>query len=149
MNWKRLKAISAAGALSMAMLATGVAQNTPAGGAAQAPATTTEPNAPAAAEAHGKHMRMLEQLNLTDQQKTEIHAIHAKAKTRIQAVKSNSSLTDAQKRARIRRIRQFSRGRIFQVLTVDQRQQLRAEIRQHHQQMQKQKGQPGQNQPNG
>ena len=31
MNWKQLKAISAAGALSMAMLATGVAQNTPAG----------------------------------------------------------------------------------------------------------------------
>ena len=30
MNWKQLKAISAAGALSMAMLATSVAQNTPA-----------------------------------------------------------------------------------------------------------------------
>ncbi len=54
MNWTRLKAIAAAGALSMAMLATGVAQNTPAGDSAQAPA-----NAPAKAELNAGRMRML------------------------------------------------------------------------------------------
>jgi Spy/CpxP family protein refolding chaperone len=145
MNWKQLKAISAAGALSLAMLATGVAQNTPAG-PAQAPATTTtDSNAPVAGEAHGKHMGMFKQLNLTDQQKTEIHAIRAEAHGRIQAVKKNAALNDAQKKARIRRIRSFSRGRVFQVLTVEQRQQLRAEMKQHRQQMQQQ---PQQGQPN-
>jgi periplasmic protein CpxP/Spy len=141
MNWKRLKAITAAGALSMAMLATGVAQNTSAGDAAQAPA-----NAPAKGELHAGRMRMLEQLNLTDQQKSEIHAIRVQARARVQAVKKNSALTDAQKQARIHRVRSFSRGRMFQVLTVEQRQQLRAEIRQHRQQMQQQKQQ---GQPNG
>jgi len=71
MNWKQLKAISAAGALSMAMLATGVAQNTPAGNSAQAPATTTtDSNAPAKG-----HMRGMEQLNLTDQQKAQVNTI--------------------------------------------------------------------------
>lgn len=143
MNWKQLKAISAAGALSMAMLATSVAQNTP---AVQAPATTTtESTAPVTGEAHGKHMGMFKQLNLTDQQKTEIHAIRAHSRARIQAVKNNASLNDAQKQARIRRIRSFSRGRAFQVLTVEQRQQLRAGMKQHRQQMQQQK----QGQPNG
>jgi Spy/CpxP family protein refolding chaperone len=147
MNWKQLKAISAAGALSMAMLATSVAQNTPAD-SAQAPATTTtDSNAPVTGEAHGKHMGMFKQLNLTDQQKTEIHAIRTQAHGRIQAVKNNASLNDAQKKARIRRIRSFSRGRTYQVLTVEQRQQLRAAMKQHRQQMQQQK--PQQGQPNG
>ena len=146
MNWKRLKAITASGALSMAMLATGVAQNTPAGDSAQAPATTTtDSNVPAKGELHAGRMHMLEQLNLTDQQKSEIHAIRLQARARVQAVKKNSALTDAQKQARIHRIRSFSRGRMFQVLTVEQRQQLRAEIKQHRQQMQQK--QPGQ--PNG
>jgi Spy/CpxP family protein refolding chaperone len=147
MNWKQLKAISAAGALSMAMLATGVAQNTPAGNSAQqAPATTTiDSTAPATGEVHAGRMHMFEQLNLTDQQKSEIKAIRAKARERVQAVKSNSALTDAQKKARIHRIHSFSRGRVFQVLTVEQRQQLRAQMKQHHQQM----GQQKQQQPNG
>ena len=144
MNWKQLKAISAAGALSMAMLATGVAQSTPAGNSAQAPATTTiDSTAPAKGEMHAGRMRMFEQLNLTDQQKSEIKAIHAKARERVQAVKSNNTLTDAQKKVRIHRIRSFSRGRVFQVLTVEQRQQLRAQLKQHRQEMQQQKQQQG------
>ncbi len=143
MNWKQLKAISAAGALSMAMLATGVAQNTPAGNSAQATATTTTDSK---ASAKG-HMRGMEQLNLTDQQKAEIHAIRAKARARAMAVKNDSSLTDAQKKARIHRIRSFSRGRVYQVLTVEQRQQLRAQMKQHHQQMEQQK-QPSDKTPN-
>jgi periplasmic protein CpxP/Spy len=148
MNWKRLKAISAAGALSMAMLATGVAQNAPAGDPAQAPATTTtDSNAPAAREGHARHERMLEKLNLTDQQKSQIQAIRAKARERIQAVKNDASLSDAQKQARIHRIRHFARRRVFRVLTVEQRQQLRAQMKEHHQQMQQQKQQQGQ--PNG
>jgi Spy/CpxP family protein refolding chaperone len=148
MNWKQLKAISAAGALSMAMLATGVAQNAPAGNSTQAPAATTGSNAPAIGEVHARHMRMLEELNLTDQQKAQIRAIRAKAQERIQAVKNDSSLGDAQKQARTSRIRRVARRRAFHVLTVEQRQQLRAQIWQHRQQMEQQKQQQGQN-PNG
>ncbi len=119
----------------MAMLATGVAQNTPAADSAPAPATTT--TAPAMGPMHG----MLEQLNLTDQQKTQIQAIRTKARERVQAVKSDSSLSDAQKQARIHRIRHISRRRVFSVLTVEQRQQLRAQMKQHRQQMEQQKQQ--------
>jgi len=146
MNWKRLKAISAAGALSMTMLATGVAQNAPAAGSVTAPATTTtDSNAPATGEVHARHMRMLEKLNLTDQQKAQITAIRAKAKAKATAVKNDSSLNDAQKSAQLHRIRHIARRRVFRVLTVEQRQQLRAQMRQRHQQMEQQKQQPGPN----
>jgi len=148
MNWKQLKAISATVALSMAMLATSVAQNQPAAGAAQAPAVSgNDSNMPAAGANHAWRKQALEQLNLTDQQKAQIQAIRAKAHARVLAVKGNSSLTDAQKQARIHHIRRFARRRIVHhVLTVEQRQQLRAEIHQHRQQMQQQKEQ---GQPNG
>jgi Spy/CpxP family protein refolding chaperone len=141
MKWKQLKAISAAGALSMAMLATGVAQNAPAADSAPAPATTTiDSNAPARG-----HMRGLEQLNLSDQQKAQIQAIRAKARAKATAVKNDNSLSDAQKQANLHRIHHVARRRVFRVLTVEQRQQLRAQMRQHHQQMEQQKQQPGPN----
>jgi Spy/CpxP family protein refolding chaperone len=137
MNWKQLKAISAAGALSMAMLATGVAQNTPGGNSAQAPATTTtDSNAPAKG-----HMRGMEQLNLTDQQKADIHAIRAKARARAMAVKNDSSLTDVQKHAQMRQIRHATRRQVAGVLTPEQRQQWHAQMKQHHQQMEQHKQQ--------
>jgi Spy/CpxP family protein refolding chaperone len=140
MNWKQLKAISAAGALSMAMLATGVAQNTPGGNSAQAPATmTTDSNAPAQG-----HMRGMEQLNLTDQQKADIHAIRAKARARAMAVKNDSSLTDVQKHAQMRQIRHATRRQVAGVLTPEQRQQWHAQMKQHHQQMEQHKQEQGQ-----
>jgi hypothetical protein len=145
MNWKRLKVISAAGALSMAMLATGVAQNAPPANSAPAPATnTTDSNAPARG-----HMRGLDQLNLSDQQKAQIQAIRAKARAKATAVKNDNSLSDAQKQAQLHRIHHVSRRRVFRVLSVEQRQQLRAQMRQHHQQMEQQKQQTGQGQGNG
>ena len=135
MNWKQVKTLSAAGALSMAMLATSVAQNTTAGAPVQAPATTTtDSNAPAMG-----HMRGLEKLNLTDQQKAQIQAIRAKARARATAVKNDTSLSDAQKQAKLHHIRHAARRRVFQVLTVEQRQQLRAQMREHRHQMQEQK----------
>lgn len=137
MNWKQLKAISAAGALSMTMLATGIAQNAPGGNSAQAPAaTTTDSNAPAKG-----HMRGMEQLNLTDQQKAEIHAIRAKARARTMAVKNDSSLTDEQRHAQMHQIRHATRRQVAGVLTPEQRQQWHAQMKQHHQQMEQQKQQ--------
>ena len=145
MNWKRLKAISAAGALSVTMLATGVAQNTPAGNSAQAPATTTtDSNAPAKG-----HMRGMEQLNLTDQQKAQIQAIRAKARKKAMAVKNDSSLSDAQKKAQLHRIHHATRRQVSGVLTSEQRQQWHAQMKQRHQQMEQQKQQQGQGQGNG
>jgi Spy/CpxP family protein refolding chaperone len=137
MNWKQLKAISAAGALSMAMLATGFAQNAPVGNSAQGPATTTtDSNAPAKG-----HMRGMEQLNLTDQQKAQIHAIRAKARERAMAVKNDSSLTDVQKHDQMRHIRHATRRQVAGVLTPEQRQQWQAQMKQHHQQMEQHKQQ--------
>jgi Spy/CpxP family protein refolding chaperone len=143
MNWKQLKAISAAGALSMAMLVTCVAQNTPAGNA-QAPATTTtDSNAPAKG-----HMRGMEQLNLTDQQKAQIQAIRAKGREKAMAVKNDSSLSDAQKEAQLHRIHHAAHRQVSTVLTAEQRQQWHAQMKQRHQQMEQQKQQQGQGQPN-
>jgi Spy/CpxP family protein refolding chaperone len=130
----------------MAMLATGIAQNAPAAGSATAPATTTtDSNAPATGEVHAGHMRMLEQLNLTDQQKAQIQAIRANARAKATAVKNDTSLSDTQKQAQLHRIHHVARRRVFRVLTVEQRQQLRAQMRQHHQQMEQQKQQSGPN----
>ena len=144
MNWKQLKTISAAGALSVAMLATSVAQNTPAGNSAQAPATTA---ADSTAPATG-HMRGMEQLNLTDQQKSQIQAIRAKAREQAKAVRNDSSLNDQQKRVEIHHLRRVTRKQVSGVLTSEQRQQWHAQMKQRHQQMEQQK-QQGQSQNNG
>lgn len=124
----------------MAMLATGLAQNTPAGNSTQAPATTTtDSKAPDMGRMHA-----MEKLNLTDQQKSQIQAIREKARERFQAVKNDSSLSDSQKQAKIHRIRRVTRKQVSGVLTSEQRQQWHAQMRQRHQQMEQQKQQQGQ-----
>ena len=133
MNWKRIKAALAAGALSMALIATCAAQSAP----APAPDTTQPPSATAPgahAKEHRKAMRdEMAKLNLTDDQKSQIKAIHAKAKEQVQAVKSDTTLTDAQKKAKLRGIRMDTRKQVSGVLTPEQRQTLREDMKQRRQ----------------
>jgi Spy/CpxP family protein refolding chaperone len=135
MNWKELKVISAAGALSMAMLATCAAQSAPAQAQTtnQTPsATTPDGKAPAMGKTHAKGMHGMDNLNLTDEQKAKIKPIRAKEWEQMKAVKSDTTLTDAQKKEKIHSIRRDSNKQISGVLTPEQRQQWKENKKQHH-----------------
>jgi Spy/CpxP family protein refolding chaperone len=144
MNWKHLKAVSAAGALTLAMLATGAAQTAP----TQAPTTGQAPSAPApgAHAMHKKHAKAMQnemaKLNLTDDQKSQIKGIKAKAREQAQAVKSDASLTPAQKQDKIKSIRQDTRKQVMSVLTPEQQKQFHQDMKEHRQQAKQQKQQP-------
>jgi Spy/CpxP family protein refolding chaperone len=142
MNWKQVKAISAAGALTMAMLATCAAQSAPppAQTPSQPPSATTPP--PTAGKMHGKGMHGMENLNLTDEQKSQIHSIRAKEWQQVKAVKSDTTLTDAQRKEKIMGIRKDSRKQVSGVLTPEQRQQWHENMMQHHQQAKQKAQQP-------
>lgn len=137
MNWKQVKAISAAGALSMAMLATCAAQSapSPAQTPSQPPSATTPGGAPpAAGKMHHKGMHGMENLNLTDAQESQIHSIRAKSWKQIKAVKSDSSLTPEQQKEKIHGIYKSQHKEISGVLTPEQRQQWKENRKEHHQQ---------------
>ncbi len=65
------------------------------------------------------------------------------------AVKNDSSLSDAQKKAKLHHIHHATRRQVSGVLTTEQRQQWHAQMKQRHQQMEQQKQQQGQGQGNG
>ncbi len=139
MNWKEVKAISAAGALSIAMLATCAAQNAPA--PAQTPTTPSGPTAPAAGKTHAKGMRGMENLNLTDEQKANIKSIRAKEWSDIKAVRSDTTLSDVQKKDKIRGIHRDAFKQVSGTLTPEQRQQWKDNMKAHREKMKEKKAQ--------
>jgi len=56
-------------------------------------------------EKHGDHNAMLANLNLTDDQKTQIKQIHEGMRSKAEVVKNDSSLSADQKEAKIRDLR--------------------------------------------
>jgi|SRR5690242_16383982 len=76
---------------------------------------------------HGQ--KMLEGLNLTEDQQAQIDKIRSDAKAKADAVNADSSLSGADKQAKIRAIHRDSMKQIRAVLTPEQRQQLRAKRR--------------------
>ena len=139
MNWKQLKAISAAGALSLALLATSVAQTAPAPAqdTNQAPSATA-PGGTAKNKAHRKAMRdEFAKLNLTDDQKAKIKSIRDDSFQKRKAIMSDTATTDEQKKAKLRSGRRDTRKQIMAVLTPEQRAQLKQDMKQRHQAKQK------------
>jgi Spy/CpxP family protein refolding chaperone len=132
MNWKEVKAISAAGALSIAMLATC---------AAQTPTTPSDTTAPAAGKTHAKGMRGMENLNLTDEQKAKIKSIRGKEWSDIKAVKSDTTLSDVQKKDKVRGIRRDAFKQVSGTLTPEQRQQWKDNMKAHREKMKEKKAQ--------
>jgi periplasmic protein CpxP/Spy len=71
-------------------------------------------------------------LNLTDDQKAQMNQIHENAKSQIEAVKNDSSLSDAQKKAKIGQIHRDTHKQVEAMLTPEQRKTMREWRREHH-----------------
>lgn len=70
-------------------------------------------------------MAMLAKLNLTEEQKTSIKSIAEQAKTAAKAIKDDSSLDKAAKRAKLVELKRDTQAKIMAVLNPDQQQQLK------------------------
>ena len=76
---------------------------------------------------HGEGM--FADLNLTDDQKAQIKKIHEDAKAKADAVKADTTLSEADRQAKFREIRKSARMESSKVLTAEQRAQLKAKMK--------------------
>jgi Spy/CpxP family protein refolding chaperone len=79
---------------------------------------------------HGqKHEDELANLNLSDDQKTQVQKIHESMKSQIGAIRNDASLSADQQRAKVQGIRKSGHDQIVQLLTPEQRQQMKSDER--------------------
>ncbi len=71
----------------------------------------------------GRHERkaMMKQLNLSEEQKTRLREMNAGNKEKRQAILQNSQLTEEQRRAQLKELRQSEKAHLREVLTDDQK----------------------------
>jgi Spy/CpxP family protein refolding chaperone len=74
-----------------------------------------------------KHGDELAKLNLTDDQKAQVKKIHENMRAQMDAVKNDATLTTDQKQAKMKELHKTSREQVKQLLTPDQRKQLKAD----------------------
>ena len=90
------------------------------------------------------HMQMLaEKLGLTDQQKQQFQAIQKNMWQQGRSIRQDSSLTDDQKREKMQELRKQAHKEMFEVLTPEQKEQLKQMRQQHQQQKDKDSGGSG------
>jgi len=89
------------------------------------PPATAQPGP--AMHKHGQDL--LADLNLTDDQKAQIKKIHEDAKSKAEAVRADSSLSETDKQAKIREIHRSAMMESRKVLTVEQRAQLKEKMK--------------------
>src|ERR1700751_1676200 len=70
----------------------------------------------------------VQSLNLSDDQKSKGKDIFADAKSKRQAVASDSSLNEDQKRAKMRELREGTMSKLNEVLTPDQQAELKSKL---------------------
>jgi protein CpxP len=81
---------------------------------------------------NGRAMAWLDKkVTLTEEQKTKLQPIFAEQQQQVRAIRQDTSLTPEQKKAKIRDVRQKTRGEIMAVLTPEQQQQLQNTRRPH------------------
>lgn len=99
-------------------------------------ATQEQSTPPAASQpaprAHERGEGRFAGLNLTDDQKAQIKKIHEDAKAKKDAVMADSSLSDADKQAKVKQIHHMTMKQARGVLTPEQREQLKANMRERH-----------------
>ena len=69
----------------------------------------------------------LAKLNLTDDQKAQVQKIHENMKSQIAAVRGDSSLSADQQHAKVEEIRKSSHEQVKQLLTPEQRKQMKSD----------------------
>jgi len=86
-------------------------------------------------QASGRQMGMrgglqaaVESLSLTDDQKAKVKDIFADAKTKYQTVSSDTSLTDDQKKAKMKELHEGTLAKVNGVLTPDQQTELKSKL---------------------
>ena len=82
-------------------------------------------------------MDMMQQLNLTDEQKAKMQKLHEEQRTKTDSIR-NSSLSDDEKMTQMKSMRENNRKAMDDILTPDQRSKMQ-ELRK--QQMEKRKAQ--------
>jgi len=94
----------------------------------QSPAQTQTQTAPTTRQ-HARREQLMQNLNLTADQKAQLKTIHETTKSQMDAVKNDSSLSFDQKTAKIRELRHTARMQMVKLLTPDQRVQMKANAR--------------------
>ncbi len=98
-------------------------------------AESAEPNATQEQGAPGQQKERgdrLANLNLTEDQRAQIKQIHEGARSRMDAVKNDSSLSAEQKHAKIHEIKRDTHEQVKKVLTPEQQKKMHEEMREHH-----------------
>ena len=101
-----------------------------------APVALAKSQATPSAQAVGKEKGMhggglqaaVESLNLTDEQKAKVKDIFADAKTRGQAVSSDTTLSDEQKKAKMKELHSGIMAKLNEVLTPEQQTELKSKM---------------------
>jgi Spy/CpxP family protein refolding chaperone len=81
----------------------------------------------AATQAGHRHEDELAKLNLTDDQKAQVKKIHENMRAQMDAVKGDTTLTAEQKQAKMKELHKTSHEQVKQLLTPDQRKQMKAD----------------------
>jgi Spy/CpxP family protein refolding chaperone len=101
------------------------------------PSSLARSQAAPASQAGGKESGMgmrgglqaaVESLNLTDDQKAKVRDIFADAKTKRQAVSSDTSLSDDQKKAKMKELHEGTLAKVNEVLTPEQQTELKSKM---------------------
>ena len=99
------------------------------------PFASAKPQAAPAAQTHEKGMGIhnklqaaLDSLNLTDDQKAKVKDVLADAKTKRQAVLTDASLNEDQKRAKMKELHEGLLTKLNEVLTPDQQAELKSKM---------------------
>ena len=142
------KQIAVAAGLLALTLAPGISR---AQSGSQPPAQDQSQAAPAApAQQVGRMHGAMKGLNLTDDQKAAMKKIHETTKAQLDAVNKDESLTAEQKDAKTHQLRHGARMQMVKLLTPEQRQQMKANVRAlRASRREQQQQQPPQTQPQG
>jgi Spy/CpxP family protein refolding chaperone len=100
------------------------------------PGALAKSQATPAPQTAGKEMGMhgtglqtaVESLNLTDDQKAKVKDIFADAKTKKQAVSSDTSLSEEQKKAKMKELHSSIMAKVNEVLTPEQQTELKSKM---------------------
>jgi Spy/CpxP family protein refolding chaperone len=99
-------------------------------GSSQAPAQDQSQAAPAAPSHREGRMRgAMKGLNLTDDQKVAMKKIHESTRAQLDVVNKDASLSADQRAAKIHELRHGARMQMVKLLTPEQREQMKANVR--------------------